>query len=590
MPITWKNVNGSSGVGEGAWVMQGASRNINQGMNELRSLLQERQGIQRDNFQNDRRNNTNTFLDRLAEFGSSDDLTAAQESGDINTLRQQLGPNVDSTILRNAPMERLNALQAQESAGRARDMDALRGSLAPTVEGLMTDVFRGDGERALAAMEQDPELRENLLRTGQYKDLYEAFDRRSQTQKNRDWADEDRDLIRAKREREDEGRAAAEAVRDLGARFAAEAGNGALGTDTMLAREVLQEALAIPGAGPGLINQLKESMGFAQGNRNFIAPADAAAIAQEDALINESWATNTFAQTEQIPPESQLNTLIDEMAKQDGRDLGGLKRQVRNVILEALSGNIKLPGASGDQDTFRFTPDQVRNIIKTKFGRRMTFEENALRDELRDYAGKPEYQQSWNTYEEGKNWRSYSDEEKLQALGEREARNRNASMGQANPVDDIMRSVSQAPQETPAEQSRKPKRGTTDRQPGESYLPSQGNRQIGSVDEYAAFGDRLGSTVDGLARDTWERLTLPGRLVESGGRAVAERVEGVVADEAVKRDMREAINIAKEGKRNGFRNISDQALARAVESRAVSDEARAILQTELLSRFQRRSS
>lgn len=101
MPITWRNVESDTTRGA-AQLMEVARRSFNDGFGNLQSTLDQRNQIQDQNWDAQKQANTNAFLDRLAQFKTPEELAAAQQSGELQALRQQFGGQVDSAAIRSA--------------------------------------------------------------------------------------------------------------------------------------------------------------------------------------------------------------------------------------------------------------------------------------------------------------------------------------------------------------------------------------------------------------------------------------------------------------------------------------------------------
>lgn len=144
MPITWKNVNGNTGHRDAAAILDGAGRSLNKGLDSLGGILNEAQTIQEDNYQNERSNNTQAYLDKLASFGDVGELQAAQSDGSLDTFLAGLGNNIDKNQVRGAADTRLNALRSAESTTREYELSKLRADNAPLLEQIEAANARGN--------------------------------------------------------------------------------------------------------------------------------------------------------------------------------------------------------------------------------------------------------------------------------------------------------------------------------------------------------------------------------------------------------------------------------------------------------------
>lgn len=192
MPITWKNVGGDTGHREAGWLTQGAADSMNQGINALRGILNEQRQTEQQNFQTTRKNNTAAYLDGLQQYGSVDELEAAQTSGALEALRSSLGPNIDRNVVRNAASERLNALRTQETQANEFEKDRLQRDVAPLVESLRGEILGGNAN----ALDSVTEEQQSQLTSAGVWDELVGF------QKEQRQAGEDRSYLNEKRDRE----------------------------------------------------------------------------------------------------------------------------------------------------------------------------------------------------------------------------------------------------------------------------------------------------------------------------------------------------------------------------------------------------
>lgn len=111
-PITWRNVE-TRGLAPAA-LLGNAQQSMVDGFAGIRQALQDYQKTAEANWQQQRANNTNTYLDAVA--GITDPNQLAQDNapgGRLAQLRQQLGFNVDNAAIRGAAEQRQSDLQTQ---------------------------------------------------------------------------------------------------------------------------------------------------------------------------------------------------------------------------------------------------------------------------------------------------------------------------------------------------------------------------------------------------------------------------------------------------------------------------------------------
>lgn len=118
MAITWRNVQGRD-ESVAATLLRDAGNSIGRGIDSFRNILNESRATADSNMETQREANTDTFLDALQRFGSEDELDEAVSSGQLDELRDSLGPLVDRDVLRGAVDSRRGALR-EEDARRSR--------------------------------------------------------------------------------------------------------------------------------------------------------------------------------------------------------------------------------------------------------------------------------------------------------------------------------------------------------------------------------------------------------------------------------------------------------------------------------------
>lgn len=117
-PITWRSLQAPDLYGASR-MMTGAQESLNGGIQALRNSLTEAQGTREANVGKMTDYNTGLVLDKLASYKSPEELAAAQQAGEIDTLKQSLGGVFDRNKLRGAEAEQIQKLQGQWQANQA---------------------------------------------------------------------------------------------------------------------------------------------------------------------------------------------------------------------------------------------------------------------------------------------------------------------------------------------------------------------------------------------------------------------------------------------------------------------------------------
>lgn len=109
--ITWNNVSGGS-MPNTSGQMDAARGSMNAGFNSLRDVLNNQEDTDRHNWNVQKNNNTQDYLDALYSYKTVKDLLANQDA--LNWKRTGYGAQIDREVARNAFDARLSALMQQE--------------------------------------------------------------------------------------------------------------------------------------------------------------------------------------------------------------------------------------------------------------------------------------------------------------------------------------------------------------------------------------------------------------------------------------------------------------------------------------------
>lgn len=143
-PITWQNVNGPN-LAEALRPLQAAQNSFNGAFAGLGDILKERTAIEAANAVQLKQNNTQAFLDQVAQLGQTPEkLQAALQSGQINQLRSSFGNEIDKAATRGAGeallADRYKQVQAATEFGNAM----LNEKTAPIMDRFKSASINGD--------------------------------------------------------------------------------------------------------------------------------------------------------------------------------------------------------------------------------------------------------------------------------------------------------------------------------------------------------------------------------------------------------------------------------------------------------------
>lgn len=136
-PITWQNIQTPS-QGNPAQFMQLATNGIDGAFDKLQGVLKQRETTDQANWEAQKGNNTQAFLDQMAQFRTPQELQAAQASGQLEQLRQGYGAQVDRSAIRSAEQNQLGVLQKRTTDGIAHDTAVAANKNAPILEEYLT--------------------------------------------------------------------------------------------------------------------------------------------------------------------------------------------------------------------------------------------------------------------------------------------------------------------------------------------------------------------------------------------------------------------------------------------------------------------
>lgn len=157
-PITWRNVRQTASAGTAGRLLSGAQQSTDSAFDALRGVLEKREATQDHNYGVRRNNNTQDMLDRLASYRTPESYENALQSGEIDDLRQRLGPNVDRSAVRAFQMDLGNTLRDRATNQAEYEDFTTARDQRPIVNEIQALQARGDFDGARALMAQNPDL------------------------------------------------------------------------------------------------------------------------------------------------------------------------------------------------------------------------------------------------------------------------------------------------------------------------------------------------------------------------------------------------------------------------------------------------
>jgi hypothetical protein len=201
-PITWRTVNGPS-LAEAARPMEMAGVSINSGFDKLQNILQQREQMEIANANAKRNSNTQTFLDQLyAQYKTPEALAAAQAAGDVDRLQANFNGLIDKAAVRGAADSRLATLRDQTLKGQEFGDKQQQLKDRPIVNGILTRLYKGDGEGATKELDANPHLINQPDVQKQVADYMHVLKQRGREDTRFKWDEQTQTYVMGQREEE----------------------------------------------------------------------------------------------------------------------------------------------------------------------------------------------------------------------------------------------------------------------------------------------------------------------------------------------------------------------------------------------------
>ncbi|HEY7823560.1 MAG TPA: hypothetical protein VIG24_12020 [Acidimicrobiia bacterium] len=343
-PITFRNINAPDFRQAGS-LMQGARDSLNQGVDTFSKLIQQRQGLQAQNLENEKANNTADFRDWMGSM-SVDELTEARASGAFDARRDSLGHMVNREELRGAGAERLGVLQDQEASQFAFERAAQDRADAPGLERIQG-------------------ISQSLLNYGSEDELVQGSEAALVELRRAHAADEISDRVLQQGERgvfdtvntaQENLRSDGAASRDAAARGRMETGEALLqralasregaGADTV-SRNQLQKDLLAAGLKTGEVADFTTQFEALAANTGRMADGDTQYMQDVRSEMEKQYGVqnNAFVVADQEPFIDQAATLVKNHSGEGGafNELSqSAKTTLQSDIIEALSSGVTI--------------------------------------------------------------------------------------------------------------------------------------------------------------------------------------------------------------------------------------------------------
>lgn len=177
-PITWRTVNGPS-LAEASRPLQVAGLTLNSGFDALGDALKQQETVDKANWQQQKENNTNAFLNQIYAANGPEGFKALQDSGQLQQMLSGFGAQIDQAKAREVMDSRLGTLQKRDQENWAYQNAALDQQEAPQVNEAKALIAQGKVDQATPLI--------NSLSTRAQASLFSAADEKTQQLLERKW-------------------------------------------------------------------------------------------------------------------------------------------------------------------------------------------------------------------------------------------------------------------------------------------------------------------------------------------------------------------------------------------------------------------
>lgn len=116
-PITWRNVEVNP-VGEISRAMMSGQTGINAGFESFANILKQQQQVDDQNWNQQKSNNTNAFLNEMTKYTTPEAYQAALDSGELQSRLTASGAQIDQAAARQAMGAQMGILQDRLTKGQ----------------------------------------------------------------------------------------------------------------------------------------------------------------------------------------------------------------------------------------------------------------------------------------------------------------------------------------------------------------------------------------------------------------------------------------------------------------------------------------
>jgi hypothetical protein len=128
-------------------------------MDSFNNVLQKQEVVDKANWQQQKENNTNEFLNQVYAAHGPEGFKALQDSGQLQQMIAGFGAQIDQAKAREVMDTRMGTLQAREKAGIEYNNFMTDERQRPITQQILSEAALGNKDKALALMAANPDIR-----------------------------------------------------------------------------------------------------------------------------------------------------------------------------------------------------------------------------------------------------------------------------------------------------------------------------------------------------------------------------------------------------------------------------------------------
>lgn len=163
-PITWRNVDSPTIAGI-SQAFQAAQSGLNSGFDKIGAVLKEQQAIEDANWNQQKVNNTNDFMNMLAQYRTPEEYQAALDSGVLGNMLASKSAQIDQQAARQAMEARLGNLQERITKSQAYSDTQQKRTESPIRDSIGALIAQGKFDEAKAMLDKHTLTDETSLYT-----------------------------------------------------------------------------------------------------------------------------------------------------------------------------------------------------------------------------------------------------------------------------------------------------------------------------------------------------------------------------------------------------------------------------------------